>query len=97
MSKKTQSKKRTPVAPRSTTLFLRWLGNRTALAKSCEQAAAKRGDYAAALRFEHEHNALIPVLDKARLELAIKNQRPPGGSRVSQGNECQGNDRPGRK
>lgn len=58
--------KRCEIKRRPSTVFLRWLGNRAALAKSCEIAAAKRGDYPAAIRFEHERNALVPVLDKAR-------------------------------
>lgn len=64
-------------APTRTTVFLRWLGNRAALAKSCELAAAKRGDYPAAIRYAHEHNALVPVLDKARAELGWKSRLQP--------------------
>lgn len=65
------------VGPRATTVFLRWLNNRTKLAKSCETYAAKRGDYFGAQRFEHEYHALQHVLDKARAELGRAKKRQP--------------------
>lgn len=65
------------VGPRPTTVFLRWLGNRTALAKSCMVAAAQRADYQAASRFEYESCALDHVLNQAREMLGQKRAPKP--------------------
>ena len=49
--------------------FKRWLSRRMLLALRCEASAAKRGDHATALRFEHEHNALAPVMEQLASEM----------------------------
>ena len=52
-----------------------WLSRRMMLAYRCEANAAKRGDHAGALRFEHEHNALSPVMNKLMDELTAAKRR----------------------
>ena len=55
----------------------KWLKERVRLAERCEIAAAKRRDNATALRFEHEADALLPVLHRLRADMEAAKKRQP--------------------
>lgn len=59
------------------TRIFEWVKQRMKQAERCERAAAKRWDHVRALRFQHEHDALLPVLLKLSAEMGAAKKRQP--------------------